>query len=304
MAAPSVEYTLPSPPQDPVSCLAFNPNPANAHQLLVSSWDKFVRLYHLPRAEEASTSADPAGQVKLVHTFTHDAAVLDVCWISDTLAASGGLDRRVRLLNLETGQSSIIGKHNAAVSRLRYSAATNLLLSCSWDSTLKVWDPSPSSPSLVRTVSLPDKALAMDVSPPFPTRQPAPSGATETTIIDPKPRAVVGMAGRMVHIFDLASWRAEVDRTKAEGDGGASNDEAWKPEQKRESSLKFMLRDIRCMPGGNGYATSSVEGRIAVEFFDTTDEAQTKKYAFKCHRQVVDGVDTVYPVNAMAFHPV
>lgn len=52
-----------------------------------------------------------------------------------------------------------------------------------------------------------------------------------------------------------------------------------------------------------GYTSTSIEGRVAVEFFDTSAEAQSKKYAFKCHRQTIDGVDTIYPVNALAFHP-
>lgn len=52
-----------------------------------------------------------------------------------------------------------------------------------------------------------------------------------------------------------------------------------------------------------GYVSASIEGRIAVEFFDPSLEAQARKYAFKCHRQVVDGVDHVFPVNAIAFHP-
>jgi len=30
---------------------------------------------------------------------------------------------------------------------------------------------------------------------------------------------------------------------------------------------------------------------------------QEKKYAFKCHRQTIDDVDHVWPVNALAFHP-
>lgn len=30
---------------------------------------------------------------------------------------------------------------------------------------------------------------------------------------------------------------------------------------------------------------------------------QAKKYAFKCHRRSENGRDTVYPVNAIAFHP-
>lgn len=47
-----------------------------------------------------------------------------------------------------------------------------------------------------------------------------------------------------------------------------------------------------------------MEGRIAVEYFDPSSEAQDKKYAFKCHRQTINDVDHVWPVNALAFHPV
>ena len=52
-----------------------------------------------------------------------------------------------------------------------------------------------------------------------------------------------------------------------------------------------------------GYATASVEGRIAVEYFDPAPTVQEKKYAFKCHRQTIEDVDHVWPVNALAFHP-
>lgn len=75
------------------------------------------------------------------------------------------------------------------------------------------------------------------------------------------------------------------------------------PYQRRESSLKFMTRTVRCMPNGEGYASSSIEGRVAVEFFDPSKESQSRKYAFKCHRQTEGDVDVVFPVNALAFHP-
>lgn len=52
-----------------------------------------------------------------------------------------------------------------------------------------------------------------------------------------------------------------------------------------------------------GYATASVEGRIAVEYFDSSPASQEKKYAFKCHRQLINNVDHVWPVNCLAFHP-
>ena len=114
---------------------------------------------------------------------------------------------------------------------------------------------------------------------------------------------VVAMADRHINIFDVRKFS--------------------EPIQKRESSLRYQTRTVACMSDGQGrwfgsflfrilvsltpsltgYATSSVEGRIAVEYFDASPEAQGKKYAFKCHRQAIDGVDHVWPVNALVFHP-
>lgn len=115
---------------------------------------------------------------------------------------------------------------------------------------------------------------------------------------------VVAMASRLFNIYDIRKMDTAA--------------------QTRESSLKFMTRALACMvdgqgqsffftlltltpsrsPGFLGYATASVEGRIAVEYFDPSPEAQEKKYAFKCHRQTINDVDHVWPVNALAFHPV
>ncbi|EKD20052.1 mitotic checkpoint protein BUB3 [Drepanopeziza brunnea f. sp. 'multigermtubi' MB_m1] len=72
-------------------------------------------------------------------------------------------------------------------------------------------------------------------------------------------------------------------------------------------SVVYSKEHLSCMPNDDGYATSSIEGRVAVEWFDPSAESQNRKYAFKCHRQPDpegDGTDIVYPVNALAFHPV
>ena len=53
-----------------------------------------------------------------------------------------------------------------------------------------------------------------------------------------------------------------------------------------------------------GYVLSSIEGRVAVEYFDPSPEVQKKKYAFKCHRIKEDGMELIYPVNAISFHNV
>ncbi|KAL5512636.1 hypothetical protein ACEPAG_3289 [Sanghuangporus baumii] len=101
---------------------------------------------------------------------------------------------------------------------------------------------------------------------------------------------VVAMASRLFHIYDVRRMDS--------------------PAQVRESSLKFLTRGIACMADGQGYAVGSVEGRISVEFFDPSPEAQKRKYAFKCHRQSVKNKEAdkdeehVWPVNTIAFHPV
>ena len=112
-------------------------------------------------------------------------------------------------------------------------------------------------------------------------------------------KVVVAMTARLVHIYDLPSIASAL------ASASSSDIQPW---QQRESSLKFLTRAVACMPNDAGYATSSIEGRVAVEWFEDTAESQARKYAFKCHRQTAPeeegGGDIVYPVNALAFHPV
>lgn len=68
--------------------------------------------------------------------------------------------------------------------------------------------------------------------------------------------------------------------------------------QKRDSSLKYMLRSIKCMAGDVGYTTSSIEGRIAVDYFDLSAESQARKFSFKCHRTKVSFYDTTSHYSA------
>ena len=50
--------------------------------------------------------------------------------------------------------------------------------------------------------------------------------------------------------------------------------ESGQSEQRRESSLKFQTRCVRCVADGAGYALGSVEGRVAMEFFDLAEDVQ------------------------------
>ncbi|KAG1448988.1 hypothetical protein G6F56_008783 [Rhizopus delemar] len=91
----------------------------------------------------------------------------------------------------------------------------------------------------------------------------------------------IAMADKRIHIYDIRNLS--------------------QPSQTRDTTLKYMLKCIRLMPQAEGFACSSIEGRVALEFFDPA--SQDKKYAFKLHRQTINDTEVVYPVNALAFHP-
>lgn len=98
----------------------------------------------------------------------------------------------------------------------------------------------------------------------------------------PGDRLVVGTSNRKVLVWDLKNMQFA--------------------EQRRASSLKYQTRCIRCFPNRQGFVLSSIEGRVAVEYLDTDPEVQKKKYAFKCHRVKQEGMEYIYPVNAISFH--
>ena len=196
-------------------------------------------------------------QDKRIIQFEHDAAVLDVCFTEDALF-SGGLDRKLRKLDL-SGNSTIVGQHDDAIKSLVYLKSIffnqDLVLTGSWDKTLRVWDAQQSTP--LCTLNLPEKVFSMDAC---------------------GYHVVVGMANRSIWIYDIRQLQ--------------------EPLFKRTSSLKHMTRKIKCMPNGQGFLTTSIEGRVAVDYFEEGDN-----FAFKCHRKKVQGVEHIYPVHSVAFFP-
>ncbi|KAI9679470.1 MAG: hypothetical protein M1817_005492 [Caeruleum heppii] len=267
----SNQVELSDPPTDAISAVRFAPG--SSTRLLVSSWDHHVYLY--------DTHAQPGGA--LIRKYEHRAPVLDVCFgAEDEVAFSAGLDWDVRRLDLETGEQTVLSSHEAGVKSVVYSKASGLLISASWDSTLHIH--SPSTPTKTPcTVPLPSKPFSLSLS---------------------SSKLVVAMASRALHIYDLTA----LEMLSAQSSQPPPNTLEVEPWQRRESSLKFMTRAVACMPDDAGYASSSIEGRVAVEWFDPSTTSQARKYAFKCHRQpsTNDGgmVDVVYPVNALAFHPI
>jgi len=63
-----------------------------------------------------------------------------------------------------------------------------------------------------------------------------------------------------------------------------------------DSPLKFQTRCVRLFPDKRGYAVGSIEGRVAIQYFDKT--VSSGNFAFKCHRVN----QTIFAVNDIAFN--
>lgn len=174
-----------------------------------------------------------------------------------------------------TVKSTVGTLSESSITTTNYYPA--LVVSASWDCTLHFHYLDSSTPP--KTITLPAKPHSLSLT---------------------ASKLVVAMSSRLLHIYELSAATLLSTQT----DDSPTKLDPW---QQRESSLKFMTRAVACMPDDSGYASSSIEGRVAVEWFDPSPESQARKYAYKCHRQPAangDGTDIVYPVNALAFHPI
>ena len=274
----SGQHEIPGTPSDGISSLKFS---ASSTRLAVSSWDCTVSIYQQDNHTDAPFVRETIVQCR--------APILDVCWGADEESLYAvGLDQDVRALRIGSQEQTVLSTHNVPSNKVAYSRDHNIVLSTSWDGFMHVHSPETMCFIRVRLAAKPF-AIALTAE-----------------------RAVVAMAQRKTFIYDLRALKALIDQAGSPTGGPEILDIT--PWQQRESSLKFMTRAVACMPDGLGFATSSIEGRVGVEWFDP--EEQKRTYAFKCHRQTraatdaekeegyADELDEVFPVNALAFHPV
>lgn len=163
----STDFELFDNPTDCISRVAFHPH--NSDILLSTSWDGNAYLHNI-RANRTRSKLGTG------------AALLDGCFSErdpNTTCFAGGLMGTVCKLDLHNYKAENIGKHEKPVRTVQHCKETNLVISGSWDSTCRFWDPSMNS--AVNRIDLPDKVYAMDL---------------HNTML------IVGMANRQIYLFD------------------------------------------------------------------------------------------------------
>lgn len=271
-------------PSDVISSARFSPS---GNLLAVGCWDRGIHLY--------SKNGDGENPFTFNKKVATRSPVLDVCWgENENTVYCVGIDKDVRKVTLDSEEQTVLSTHGNVSNKVAYDAQHGIVLSTSWEGLMHVHKPSDNKHIRVRLTEKP-YALAL----------------TST-------RVIVAMADRKISVYELNALRMLVEQSG--GTAGAGEDMSLsepglqemhiEPWQRRDSNLKFMTRVVACMPNGEGFTTSSIEGRVSVEWFDPSVE-ESRTYAFKCHRQSVpdpdnegEEMDIVYPINALAYHPV
>eukprot|EP01135_Chromosphaera_perkinsii_P002172 Nk52_evm7s218 gene=Nk52_evmTU7s218 len=137
------------PPNDGVSSLSFAPV---GSLLAATSWDNQTRVWQM----DGSGMTQPKGSI------THDMPPLASCWHSDgTKVFSAGCDKQAKMLDLNTQQTTTVAMHDAPIKTTHWLKNEQILMTCSWDKTVKYWDTRSQQPAI--TMQLRDKAYASDV---------------------------------------------------------------------------------------------------------------------------------------------
>merc|ERR1719478_1129998 len=210
---------IPEPPSDTISALAWSPT---SNILAASSWDKSVRIWEV----------SPQG-VQARMAYQHDAPALCCNFSKDgQRIVSGGCDNKVKLKILQTQQEQQIGQHDAPVKEVFVVDDMNMVISGSWDKTLRFWN--CQQPTPVATLQLPERVYSMDVK--FPL-------------------LVVGCAERHLLVYNLQNIQ--------------QNPQPYKTGQ---TALKMQTRCVACFPDKTGYAVGSIEGRCSIAHVEDTSK--------------------------------
>jgi mRNA export factor len=146
----TIDLELPGELEQSITSINWHPS---HDYIIASSWDHMVRCWEVKDSHEG-----PRGEARAAST--HTAPVLSSCFSSDgNKVFSGDCNKQVICWDLVSNQSMPLDGnnpiHESPVAVVQYLSDKNLLMTGSWDKTIKYWDGRSQGPVL--TVQLPDK---------------------------------------------------------------------------------------------------------------------------------------------------
>jgi mRNA export factor len=206
---------VPEPPGDGISSLVWSPA---GNIIAAGSWDKSVRIWEVSPQGIAARLA-----------YQHEAPVLCCGFSRDgQRIVSGGCDNKVKMKTLATQQEQQIGQHDAPVKEVFVVDDMNMVVSGSWDKTVRFWN--GQQPTPVATLQLPERVYSMDIK---------------------YPLMIVGCADRHVLVYNLQTIQQNQS-----------------PYKQGQTALKMQTRCVSCFPDKTGYAVGSIEGRCSIAYIE------------------------------------
>jgi cell cycle arrest protein BUB3 len=97
---------------------------------------------------------------QLKHSYTHTGPVLD-CYLADEYHSySGCYDGQLKSYDFSAQKELVLGSHSDAIRCVLYNEKCNLVITGSWDKTIKLWDPRRAA--CVGVFEQPGKVYTMD----------------------------------------------------------------------------------------------------------------------------------------------
>ena len=260
------DVTFPNPPADAISCLSVNGSlNTPTTMLLAGSWDNFLSMYEL----QYGGAGGNISNIIRHHQLPHEGPVLCSDIGPDGMTTfSAGCDGNVRMWNASQPTTSvqIIGKHDQPVRNMRFLPESNVLVTGSWDKTVRIWDCRSPNPAAVMQVS--DRVYALDA----------------------KGQAiVVGTADKQITVFQLQNKIAEYKSPLAYQTRCISvfND-----------NQGFAIGSIEGRVALEYYSEMNAKMQ-AQRQPNAPKPVNSKGFVFKFHREGND----IFSVNAVDFHP-
>lgn len=251
----SKDTQLSSPPEDSISGLSWSPV---ANYLAVSSWDNKVRIYDITTSKQGTgVAAIDFGGPVLGCDWSQVRSLPLPCLQYLTRTQDGqkvvgaSSDKTAKLLDLAANGAPAqqIALHDGPIRAIKFvqipSAAGPMVVTGSWDKTLRYWDLRQST--AVATISLKERVYAM---------------ATKEKLL------VVALGGQStpgVSATNNTTGSPDIDIIDLNQPGTIY--------KTIKSPLKYQTRALTCFKEANGFMVGSTEGRCAFSYLEAKDIA-------------------------------